>query len=260
VGIPGVLKTATGGYDGKGQWRIHAWEDVKRLPQTIFTENHSLIYEQFVPFIKEVSVVVARNSEGDIEAFPPVVNLHRHHILHMTIAPGPMEAESFVHAKRLAIQVAEQLQIVGLIAVEMFLLQDGRLWVNELAPRPHNSGHYTLDACVTSQFEQLIRAVCGLPLQSPQLISPTAVMVNILGEHVQKFQAEMGRLPSQGKVHWYGKTEAKRGRKMGHMTILAETLSEALNIADQLPIWSSLTEAEKQAIIAKSTVREGVGN
>ncbi|SFJ45379.1 5-(carboxyamino)imidazole ribonucleotide synthase [Thermoflavimicrobium dichotomicum] len=257
LGIPGVLKSTTGGYDGKGQWMIRTLKDVEQLPADMFSEERLYIFEQFVPFIKEVSVVVARSTMGEVQAFPAVVNLHRHHILHMTIAPGPLEKEVAQAAEELAIRVAEQLQVVGLIAVEMFLLPDGKLWVNELAPRPHNSGHYTLDACVSSQFEQFLRAVLGLPLQSPKLVTP-AVMINLLGEHCPAFMTKMAQLPPQVKVHWYGKKDAKRGRKMGHVTILVDRMEEALTLADQLGIWPPLTEDEKQAIIAKCKPLEGV--
>jgi 5-(carboxyamino)imidazole ribonucleotide synthase len=150
------------------------------------------------------------------------------------------------------------LQVVGLIAVGMFLLPDGRLFVNELAPRPHNSGHYTYDACYSSQFEQFLRAVIGLPLGSTQLISP-AVMVNILGEHTELLMKGMKHLPAEMKVHWYDKKEAKPGRKMGHVTVIADTVSKALQLIEQSPIWSPLSEKEWQAIQAKTIELQEVG-
>ncbi len=258
VGLPGVLKTTTGGYDGKGQWMIHHSDEIeKKLPADLFSSSQVFIYEQFVPFIKELSVVVARSLTGEVKTFPAVVNLHRNHILHMTIAPATVEPAIAQKAEQLAVAVAEQLQVVGLVAVEMFLLPDGEIWVNELAPRPHNSGHYTFDACETSQFAQFLRAVLGLPLQSPRLVSP-AVMVNILGEHVPQLMAHWYRLPSAVKVHWYGKQEAKKGRKMGHVTVLAAEVEEALALCDQLPLWSPLTEKERAAVTARCTISEGV--
>jgi 5-(carboxyamino)imidazole ribonucleotide synthase len=247
LGYPAVLKTTTGGYDGKGQWRMKTAEDAAALPEGMFNGERQYILEKFVPFVKEMSVVVARSVTGEVVAFPPAVNLHRRHILHMSLAPAPVAAEIAREAERIAVRVAEHLQMIGLIAVEMFVLADGGLLVNELAPRPHNSGHYTYDACHTSQFEQFLRAVIGLPLGTPNLYSP-AVMVNILGEHAERLMKEFHRLPKEMKVHWYGKKEAKTGRKMGHVTVLADTVEKALNIIEAVDIWPPLTDKEKDAI------------
>ncbi|WP_212775011.1 5-(carboxyamino)imidazole ribonucleotide synthase [Polycladomyces abyssicola] len=236
LGYPCVLKTVTGGYDGKGQRILRGEKDVEPAWQALSRPGEPCIVEQFVPFIKELSVVVARNLHGQIATFPVVENIHRHHILHVTLAPAPVYERIAARAEQLARDVAEKLEITGLCAVEMFLLEDGQLLVNELAPRPHNSGHFTYDACATSQFEQFLRAICGLPLGSTRLLTP-AVMVNILGEHVEPLIQRIPTLPDNVKVHLYGKKEAKPGRKMGHVTVLGESLAEAWGTVQQLGIW-----------------------
>lgn len=258
LGFPSVLKTATGGYDGKGQWMLKSAQDVQCLPDDMFIPERPYILEQFVPFSKELSVVVARSVTGETSAFPTALNLHRRHILHMTVAPAPAATEIAAEAEKLAIKIAQSLQVVGLIAVEMFLLANGSLIVNELAPRPHNSGHYTYDTCHTSQFEQLIRAVLGLPLGPAHLFS-AAVMVNILGEHMGNFLRERHRFPREAKIHWYGKKEAKRGRKMGHVTIVSDTVQKALEISRQISIWPPLTEQEKIAVQTETRKTQEVG-
>jgi 5-(carboxyamino)imidazole ribonucleotide synthase len=247
IGLPAVLKTVTGGYDGKGQWTFHTKEDVtgwladnKGWPQTY-------ILEKFVPFLKEISVVVARSVTGEVKAFPPAVNIHRNHILHLSIAPATVADTTSELAVRLAKQVAEHLQVVGLLAVEMFLNVDGYLYINELAPRPHNSGHYTYDACNPSQFEQMLRAVIGLPLVEPTQYR-SAIMMNILGEHKEAFFHSYNKFPNNIKPHWYGKEEAKTGRKMGHVTVLTDDIHHGLAELDQLKICLPLTKEEEKAI------------
>lgn len=248
IGLPAVLKTTTGGYDGKGQWMLRTPEDVdKLLMEQPFMEKRSFILEQFVPFVKELSVVVARSTKGEMRTFSPTVNLHRQHILHLSLAPAPLEPEVEARAMEMAKKIAAQIEVVGLLAVEMFLLADGTLLVNELAPRPHNSGHHTYNACQTSQFEQFIRAVLGLPLHDVALTQPVA-MVNLLGEHVESFMEKIYQLPSYVKVHWYGKSEAKTGRKMGHLSVLGESSEQVIRRVEQLSIWSELDEQEKQAL------------
>ncbi|MBA4601054.1 5-(carboxyamino)imidazole ribonucleotide synthase [Thermoactinomyces mirandus] len=249
LGVPTVLKTTTGGYDGKGQWILQSKVDLRQLPSELFKAGRQFVLEKFVPFEKEISVVVARSVYGEMAVFPPALNLHRNHILHMSISPAPISGQVIEQAEQWAKQIAESLQIVGLIAVEMFLMPDGRLFVNELAPRPHNSGHYTFDSCLTSQFEQFIRAVAGLALGPTTQISP-AVMVNILGKHASAFHELFSgsRLPGFAKVHWYGKKEAKPGRKMGHVTVLADSITQAVGWAEEIGIWTSLTEQEKKII------------
>lgn len=228
IGVPAVLKTATEGYDGKGQAVIRtldkAHEAYRRLA------GRPLVLEAFVPFEREVSVVVARSATGEVAAFPVAENIHQNNILAVSIVPARVSVETADAAQRLAIRIAEHLGLVGLLGVEMFAMPGGRLLVNELAPRPHNSGHYTMDASVTSQFEQHIRAVCGLPLGATELLMP-AVMVNIMGEDYPLDIAAALSDP-RVKLHLYGKREARRGRKMGHMNVTAQTVEEALRRAE----------------------------
>jgi len=239
LGLPAVLKTATGGYDGKGQWVLRQQEELEQAYAELSQAGVELIVEQFVSFSKEVSVIAARSLSGEISTFPVAENVHVHNILHLSIVPARVSAEIELRAKQIAEQIAEQLEVVGLIAVEMFVTADGRLYVNELAPRPHNSGHYTMDACVTSQFEQHLRAICNLPLGSTRLLSPV-VMVNILGEHMEATLAMAEKLPPAAKLHLYGKKESKEKRKMGHLNVLADTTEEALAMIDDLQIWNKV--------------------
>ncbi|MGG1444444.1 5-(carboxyamino)imidazole ribonucleotide synthase [Brevibacillus laterosporus] len=237
LGLPAVMKTATGGYDGKGQWVLRSFEEIEEAFSCLAKAKTELIVEKFVPFTKELSVIVARNVSGEIAAFPIAENIHRENILHQSIVPARIEREIQQRAERLAIELAEKLEMVGLLAVEMFLTEDGGLYINEMAPRPHNSGHYTMDACLTSQFEQHIRAISNLPLGSTKLLSPV-VMVNILGEHVAPLLKKIDQLPKKAKLHLYGKQEAKEKRKMGHINLVAESVDVALQQAEKLGIWS----------------------
>jgi 5-(carboxyamino)imidazole ribonucleotide synthase len=247
IGLPAVVKTVTGGYDGKGQWMFRSTSDVNAWLDEQHDWSQPYILEKFIPFLKEISVVVARSVTGEVQSFPPAVNLHRNHILHLSIASATISDETSQRAIQLAEQVAEKLGVVGLLAVEMFLQEDGTLFVNELAPRPHNSGHYTYDACNVSQFEQMLRAVIGLPLVKPKLIQ-SAIMMNLLGEHQHAFFAAFPQLPSNSKAHWYGKHEAKVGRKMGHITLLTDDIAAGLAQLDELNICSPLTRAEHHAV------------
>ncbi|QOS98859.1 5-(carboxyamino)imidazole ribonucleotide synthase [Brevibacterium sp. JNUCC-42] len=237
LGLPAVMKTATGGYDGKGQWVLRSLEEIEEAFACLAKAKTELIVEKFVPFTKELSVIVARNLSGEVAAFPIAENIHLENILHQSIVPARIEIEIQQRAERLAITLAEKLEMVGLLAVEMFLTEDGELYINEMAPRPHNSGHYTMDACLTSQFEQHVRAISNLPLGSTKLLSPV-VMVNILGEHVAPLLKKIDQLPKKAKLHLYGKQEAKEKRKMGHINLVSESVEEALQQADKLGIWS----------------------
>jgi 5-(carboxyamino)imidazole ribonucleotide synthase len=214
-GHPSVLKTVRLGYDGKGQVmltpEISAEEAWRRMGGEI------AILETFVDFSCEISVIVARGGNGAWATYPPVENQHVNHILDTTIAPARIPPETAMRAEAIARHVAEKLGLVGLLAVEMFVTQDGDLLVNEVAPRPHNSGHWTIDACVTSQFEQLVRAVCGLPLGSVEHRSD-AMMKNLLGSDVEKWREALN--DPLAKLHLYGKSEIQPGRKMGHVTRL----------------------------------------
>jgi 5-(carboxyamino)imidazole ribonucleotide synthase len=220
IGRPAVLKTSRLGYDGKGQVMIGPNTDLTEAWATMSGSNGSQIgvLEGFVDFDREISVIVARAPDGSWEAFDPVENRHANHILDTTIAPAPISNELSYKAVATARHIAESLDLIGLLTVEMFVTRDNTLLVNELAPRPHNSGHWTIDGCVTSQFEQFVRAVCGLPLGSPARHSD-AVMKNLLGDDVLRWReilAEPG-----AKLHLYGKTEPRPGRKMGHVTRLS---------------------------------------
>jgi len=238
LGLPCVLKTAVCGYDGKGQLKLPAlpagispdWDAVWRS----FDADIAVV-EKWIPFSAECSVIVARGLNGEMATFPMAENDHRRHILHRSIVPGRLPDKLHRAGSELAKEIAETLGVVGLLAVELFCV-DGKLLVNELAPRPHNSGHYTLDACVTSQFEQHIRAVAGLPLGATDLLRP-AVMINLLGDVWQG-----GRAPNWAKLlqdprvklHLYDKGEPRLGRKMGHFTVMDENPKDALKLADQL--------------------------
>ncbi len=242
-GMPCVLKTAMGGYDGKGQWVIRSADEIEEAYDTLSRAKVQLVLEQFIRFDKELSVIAARNPQGEIKAFPVAENIHVDNILHLSIVPARISTDLQREAERLAMRIAEGLGVVGLIAVELFVTAEGELFVNELAPRPHNSGHYTMEACRTSQFEQHVRAVCNLPLGDTTLMSPV-VMVNVLGEHVEPLLARMGRLDESAerlkvspKVHLYGKKEAVVKRKMGHVNVLAENTDAALSWIEETTIW-----------------------
>ncbi len=241
LGLPAVMKTATGGYDGKGQWVLRSEDELAEAYETLSKAGTELIVEQFVPFQMELSVIAARNPDGELAVFPTSENIHQENILHLSIVLARVAPEVKARAEEIARTIVEKLDVVGLIAVEMFLTTDGQLYVNELAPRPHNSGHYTMDACVTSQFEQHVRAVCNLPLGSTELLSPV-VMVNILGEHLQPVIDQIDKLPRTAKLHLYGKAESKAKRKMGHINVLAPTVEEALTHIDELKIWTNPSE------------------
>lgn len=213
IGPRRVLKTARLGYDGKGQVRLDAGSDAAAAWASLKTD--AAIMEGFVDFEREVSVIVARGTDGSTTAYPVVENEHENGILDRTIVPARVSAEVAVEAERIAIRLAAALEIVGLLTVEMFVASGGRVLVNEIAPRPHNSGHWTIDAAATDQFEQLVRAVCGLPLGSVERLGD-AEMENLIGDDVLRWPeilAEQGARP-----HLYGKAERRPGRKMGHVT------------------------------------------
>ncbi len=231
VGCPCVLKTADFGYDGKGQVKIDGLPDAPEALWKAFGAPRGVL-EAWVPFERELSVIVARNQTGESAVFPVSENIHTNHILDFSIVPARIPARILDDAVELAREVATRLDLTGLLAVELFLTREGDLLVNELAPRPHNSGHYTFDACVTSQFEQHVRSVCDLPLGSTRLLSPV-VMVNILGQAWAAGPPDWSKLLAEPglKLHLYGKTEARSGRKMGHFCLLDESISTALKRA-----------------------------
>lgn len=233
VGLPAVLKTARMGYDGKGQSVLRSAEDAGAAFAHLGGSG-GLILEQFVPFEKELSVICARDARGETRAFPCAENIHVNGILDVSIAPARVPEATAREAANLAGAIADRLGVVGLIAVEMFLTVDGSLLVNELAPRPHNSGHYTIEACATSQFGQLVRILCNLPMGDPAMPRP-AVMVNMLGDlwlQAGKDPDFAGALSLPGvSLHLYGKSEVRAGRKMGHITAVAPDVEDALSLA-----------------------------
>ena len=240
VGYPALCKTATAGYDGKGQWRITQESDVREVEQALSESARSgmrWIVESLVPFERELSILVVRGADGQSCSYPLVENEHEEGILRTTKVPAPGSPAEAEEAAALACQVVDRLEGVGVFCLELFQLPSGKLLINEIAPRPHNSGHYTLDACSVSQFEQQVRAICGLPLGEVRLLSP-AVMVNLIGNDAEMFMKGAGcqtLLDIPGAVlHLYGKRAIRPRRKMGHVTFLGETLSQALDHAKQV--------------------------
>lgn len=226
LGCPAVLKTAGWGYDGKGQIKIHSAHEATSAWKQLATSE--AILEGFVNYRLEVSVVAARGLDGAFAHFGVLENAHSNHILDVTVAPARISPKIAAEAEAIARGVLEALDVVGVLCVEMFLTQDDRLLINELAPRPHNSGHLTFDANVTSQFEQQVRAICGLPLGSTELLRPAA-MANLLGDvwaNGEPDWAEALKFP-EVKLHLYGKASARPGRKMGHLTALADSADQA---------------------------------
>lgn len=233
IGYPAVLKTAQGGYDGKGQVVLHDANDIDTAARLL--RYGSCVLEAWIPFEKEISIVVARNLDGQVETFPVAENVHVNNILHTTIAPANVTDDVHEEAEEIAKKLADVLQLCGVLAVEMFVTNSGAIYVNELAPRPHNSGHFTIEACSISQFTQHIRAIVGLPLVKPELLKP-AVMINILGQHVEAVNEHMAEYP-QWFVHYYGKKEAKINRKMGHITVLTDEPKAILSEIEETQIW-----------------------
>lgn len=225
-GFPAVLKTAGWGYDGKGQVRLESQEDVARAwPQYAGQEA---ILEKFIGFVSEVSVIGVRGLDGSFVSYGPIRNSHANHILDVSVMPAGVSEQVAERAVEITREIFGRLEVVGVLCVEFFLDYNDELLVNELAPRPHNSGHLTIDACTTCQFEQQVRSVCGLPLGSPRQHRPAA-MANLLGDLWNGGQPNWERALSLAdiKLHLYGKAEPRPGRKMGHLTALADTPHEA---------------------------------
>lgn len=229
LGTPAVLKSAAFGYDGKGQFAIQARDQASEAWRALGEKE--AVLEAFIDFEKEISVVGARCADGCFEHFGAIENRHERHILDVSFAPARIPERLENEAVEIARAVMEELNVAGVLCVEFFVTHEGRLLINELAPRPHNSGHLTIDACVTSQFEQQLRAVCGLPLGSTRRLQPAA-MANLLGDlwnHHEPNWLAATAFPGV-KLHLYGKTEPRPGRKMGHLTALGETPEQAVQL------------------------------
>jgi 5-(carboxyamino)imidazole ribonucleotide synthase len=253
IGVPAVLKTARGGYDGKGQAVIRDPAEAESAFRSVAPEGAELILEAFVRFRMEISVVCARSPGGEVACFPVGENEHRGGILHSTVAPARITPQLAEEARRIARALAEGLEVVGLLAVEMFVGEDGVVRMNEIAPRPHNSGHYTWEACPVSQFEQQLRAVCGLPLGSADLLRPAA-MINLMGDDAGTGLGRAGTAEMMGvpiaALHLYGKAESRPGRKMGHVTALGDTAGEALERADRA--WRAMVNEVDTGALARA--------
>ena len=245
IGTPAVLKTAGFGYDGKGQRKIGAVGEVESAYASL--DSAEAVLEAFIDFEKEVSVVGARDTKGDFVHYGVIENDHANHILDVSFAPGEVSEKIRLEAIEIARGIAEQFEYVGTVCVEFFLTKKEKLLVNEIAPRPHNSGHLTFDAaCVTSQFEQQLRAVCGLPLGSTRFLKPTA-MANLLGDLWENGEPVWTKcLQDQNvKLHLYGKSEARIGRKMGHLTAISETAEDTVQAVRAARL--SLAESKKDS-------------
>jgi 5-(carboxyamino)imidazole ribonucleotide synthase len=227
IGLPAVLKTAGWGYDGKGQIKLTRLEELESAWSRLDTDE--AVLEAWVDFECEASVVAARGADGSVVDYGVIANTHRNHILDVSLAPAPLPDRITTEAVAIAHAVLEKLDVVGVLCVEFFITTEGSLLINELAPRPHNSGHLTFDASVTSQFEQQLRAICGLPLGSTHLMCPAA-MANLLGDLWQAGQPDWRALCAcpNVKLHLYGKAAPRPGRKMGHLTALADEPAAAL--------------------------------
>ena len=248
--LPGIVKSARLGYDGKGQVRVRTRDEVAGAFRAM--NGQPCVLEQFASLACEVSVVVARTGRGETVTWPVAENRHRDGILDVSVVPARVSAQLADQARAVATAIADKLRYRGVLCVEMFVTTDGLLTVNEIAPRPHNSGHYTIDACTTSQFEQQVRVLAGMPLGEVHQHA-SAVMVNLLGDlwfasaaATRPREPDWARVLAHpaAKLHLYGKTEARRGRKMGHVTCLAPTLDEALVTAGAIRRELGMTDAE----------------
>ncbi len=227
IGTPAILKTASFGYDGKGQHRLTSPLDVE--PVWALVGHQPAVLEKVVDFSLEFSVVAARGLDGAFAHYGAIENAHRHHILDVSVAPARMPETAVTEAVDVTRAIMDELAYVGVLCVEFFLTTDGRILVNEIAPRPHNSGHLTFDASITSQFEQQVRAICGLPLGATTLLRPAA-MANLLGDVWAKGEPKWDAALAvpDVKLHLYGKPDPRPGRKMGHLTAMAETTAQAI--------------------------------
>lgn len=224
LGYPNVVKTCRGGYDGKGQVVIRTDQDIEDAAKLLLLGT--CIVEKWVPFEKEISVIVTRSKTGETKTFPVAENIHKDNILYQSIVPARVNEDVLIKAENLAVKLSNSFELVGTLAVEMFLTEDGEIYINELAPRPHNSGHYTIDLCETDQFEQHIRSICQLPLGHTTLLQ-CGLMVNILGEDLPIVEENISLLEI-AKLHLYGKKDPAPKRKMGHITIMTDSIEKEI--------------------------------
>jgi len=218
IGYPAILKTNTMGYDGKGQIFIKKDDNLTTVWTEMSRNTKEAILEKYVDFEKECSVIVCRGLLGSTVTFPVVENHHENHVLKETFVPAEIEDSICSVAQQAAVAIAEKIDLVGIMAVELFITKNGKVLVNELAPRPHNSGHWTIEGSYTSQFEQLVRCICGLPLGSTKLLAKKIIMKNLLGNDINTWKTYLQQ--ENAHLHIYGKAETRDGRKMGHVTIL----------------------------------------
>ena len=233
IGYPCVLKTCEGGYDGHGQEVLHGDQDLAKCGGILSTKD--AILEGWVPFKLECSVMVGRNENGAVTVLPVAENIHHDEILHISIVPARITPELQKRAQQMAIKIAHAIDLRGILGVEMFVGNDGEIYINELAPRPHNSGHYSIEACNFSQFAIHNRAVCNWPLPKVELLHP-AIMVNVLGQHVPGVREQVFQKPNW-HFHDYGKAEIRHNRKMGHVTILSDDFAATLKEIADTHIW-----------------------
>lgn len=234
IGYPFLLKSRFGGYDGKGNFVVADKNDIAKGLELLGSEK--IYIEEYVPFEKELAVIVSRGSDGMIHSYPVVETIHKDNILHFTLAPAPIDTQLQENARKLARQVLKHIGGYGVFGIEMFLTKDGQILINEIAPRVHNSGHYTIEACHTSQFKQHILAITEQILEDPSMKVRASVMVNILGDRNGKANpqgiSKVKKLPGT-TIHIYGKLETKPDRKMGHITVVGDDLKKCLNIAKE---------------------------
>ncbi|MEH2239978.1 5-(carboxyamino)imidazole ribonucleotide synthase [Nostoc sp.] len=241
LGFPAVLKSRRHGYDGQGTFII---QDFATLEQKLTLNQSLFLLEEFVPFERELAIIAARSVEGEIVTYPVVETQQEQQVCRRVIAPAQITPNQVAEIQAIAHTLLNSLEVVGIFGIELFIRADGKVLVNEIAPRTHNSGHFSLDACETSQFEQHLRAVCGLPLGNPALQCAGAVMVNLLGyenshSDYQSQRQKIAEIP-QAHVHWYGKTESRTGRKLGHVTVLLDNQNQELGSAITLGVGAAI--------------------
>jgi 5-(carboxyamino)imidazole ribonucleotide synthase len=231
-GYPFIIKTRKLGYDGYGNFTINSQEDISVAFKKF--KQKQLMAERFIDFTKELAVMVARSTKGEIAVYPCVETIQKNHICNQVIAPAPIEVELQKKAQEMAVKCVESINGIGVFGIELFLTDNGNILVNEIAPRPHNSGHYTIEACITSQYENCIRAILGMPLGSTDMYKPVAVMINLLGKRdgqgTPENVSELFKF-NRAKLHLYNKKASRVGRKMGHITVLGDEINETINYA-----------------------------